>query len=88
MWHPVFIALGPSGRLVEHTAKDNTTSCGITWDSLPDIIASDGEVWVGDKAWYADHDVQDYEVPACDICPVERLCANCGRPYDDEEGCE
>lgn len=69
MWNTCFIVSEASGRLVEHIEKDAVTACGITWDSLPDIVASDGEVWVGDKPWYADHDV-DYDVPKCEVCPT------------------
>jgi len=67
MWYPCYIIDGKTDRLVQHSAKDDVTQGGITWDSLQDIRGANGEVWYGDKPWYADHDV-DYDVPLCEFC--------------------
>lgn len=52
--------------LEEH--NDRKTRCGIIYDSLPDIVGSNGEVWIDDKPWYYDHDRDD--VTECVDCEI------------------
>ncbi len=65
---PIYIAHEDTDTFLRHITADggDTTKCGLVQADFPDIIAADGEVWAGDKAWYYDHDRPD--VQPCAAC--------------------
>ena len=62
-----------TGVFLGHLTDDggNTTLCGLVRSTFPDNVGSDGEVWVDDKPWYADHDRADMR--PCPECHDWRL---------------